>query len=301
MEILRFKNFSEIILEKSIGSEEIRKKWYSDLDKKEFYKLVNIDPTSIRKKEFSKPGKYVKQLINVYKKLVKYSLSDGDEDFDDYFDSNLNFELFIFSTGWYKSKVKKESFYLGGELNKTIENDIFKFKTLSDFKSHMYKYVNEYRKQTEDAKYDVVFSDDKVDILIPINFTASAETAKNTEWCSQSHGGYSMWNKVALLFRIIPKDNKYDKLKLTWNKNDNGWYLACSKYPEIRGGGNPFDKTDRIENWKVYKNKMDNDTNWDKWKENSIKIEDTMSLLSEKAKETIKEYYNKNEKSKEIQ
>ena len=55
MEILRFKNFSEIILEKSIGSEEIRKKWYSDLDKKEFYKLVNIDPTSIRKKDFSKP------------------------------------------------------------------------------------------------------------------------------------------------------------------------------------------------------------------------------------------------------
>ena len=109
-----------------------------------------------------------------------------------------------------------------------------------------------------------------------------------------------MWNQIALLFRIIPKDNKYDKLKLTWNKSNKGWYLACSKYPEIHGGGNPFDKTDGIENWKVSKNKMDNDTNWDKWKENSIKIEDTMSLLSEKAKETIKEYYNKNEKSKEV-
>lgn len=300
MEILRFKNFSEIILEKSIGSEEIRKKWYSDLDKKEFYKLVNIDPTSIRKKDFSKPGKYVKWLINVYKKLVSESEYFGDEDFDDYFDSHLNFKLFIFSTGWYKSKVKKESFYLGGELNKTIENDIFKFKTLSDFESHMYKYVDEYRKQTEDAKYDVVFSDDKVDILIPINFTASAETAKNTEWCSQSYGGYSMWNKRALLFRIIPKDNKYDKLKLTWSKNNKAWYLACSKYPEIRDYNNPFDKTNGIENWKVSKNKMDNDTNWDKWKENSIKIEETMSLLSEKAKETIKEYYNKNEESKEV-
>jgi hypothetical protein len=45
---------------------------------------------------------------------------------------------------------------------------------------------------------------------------------------------------------------------------------------------------------------MDNDTNSVKWKKNSIKIEETMSLLSEKAKETIKEYYNKNEKSKEI-
>ena len=297
MEILRFKNFSNMLLEKSIGSEEIRNKWYSDMDKKVFYKLVNIDPTSIRKKDFSKPGKYVKWLINMYKK----SESEYFDFFDRAFDySNLNFALFIFSTGWYKSKVKKESFYLGDQLNKTIENDIFKFKTLNEFETHMYKIKDEYRKQTEDAKYDVVFSDDKVDILIPINFTASAETAKNTEWCSQSYGGYSMWNQIALLFRIIPKDNKYDKLKLTWNKSNKGWYLACSKYPEIRGGGNPFDKTDGIENWKVYKNKMDNDNNWDKWKENSIKIEDTMSLLSEKAKETIKEYYNKNEKSKEV-
>ena len=29
----------------------------------------------------------------------------------------------------------------------------------------------------------MVFSDDKVDVLIPINFTASAESAKNTECC----------------------------------------------------------------------------------------------------------------------
>jgi hypothetical protein len=296
MEVLRFKNFSNIILEKSIGSEEIRKKWYSDLDKKVFYKLVNIDPTSIRKKEFSKPGKYTKWLINMYKKESKSEYFD----FNDSFNSHLNFKLFIFSTGWYKSKVKKESFYLGGELNKTIENDILKFPTLRDFERHMYNYQDEYRKQTEDAKYDVVFSDDKIDILIPINFTASAETAKNTEWCSQSYGGYSMWNKIALLFRIIPKDNKYDKLKLTWNKDNKGWYLACSKYPEIRGSKNPFDKTNGIENWKIFKNEMDHKNDWDKWKENSIKIDETMNLLSEKAKETIKEYYNKNEKSKEV-
>lgn len=305
MEILRFKNFSDIILEKSIGSEEIRKKWYSDLDKKEFYKLVNIDPTSIRKKDFSKPGKYVKWLINMYKKLVSESEYFGDEDFDDYFNSHLNFKLFLFSTGWYKSKVKKESFYLGGELNKTIENDILKFKTLNDFETHMYKYEEEYKKETEGAKYDVVFSDDKVDILIPINFTASAETAKNTEWCSQSYGGYSMWNKKALLFRIIPKDNKYDKLKLTWNKNDDGWYLACSKYPEIRGEGTPFDLVDGKESWQEkveYMNSIYNDEKISsiKWRENSENITKTMNLLSNNAKETIKEYYNKNEKSKEV-
>lgn len=301
MEILRFKNFSEIILEKSIGSEEIHNKWYPDLDKKIFYKLVNLDPTSIRKKDFSKPGKYTKWLISMYKKRKTYNYFDFDREFD----SNLNFALFIFSTGWYKSKVKKESFYLGGQLNKTIENDIFKFKTLNEFETHMYKIKDEYRKQTEDAKYDVVFSDDKVDILIPINFTASAETAKNTEWCSQSYGGYSMWNKKALLFRIIPKDNKYDKLKLTWNKNDDGWYLACSKYPEIRGEGTPFDLVDGKESWLErleYMNSIYNDekTSSIKWRENADNITKTMNLLSNNAKETIKEYYNKNEKSKEV-
>ena len=31
MEVLRFKNFSNMLLEKSIGSEEIRNKWYPDL------------------------------------------------------------------------------------------------------------------------------------------------------------------------------------------------------------------------------------------------------------------------------
>ena len=61
------KSFKQIF-EKSIGSEEIRKKWYSDLPKKTFYSLVNIDPTSVRKKDFSKPGKYSKWLIREYKK-----------------------------------------------------------------------------------------------------------------------------------------------------------------------------------------------------------------------------------------
>ena len=89
----------------------------------------------------------------------------------------------------------------------------------------------------------------------------------------------------------------WDKLlKLTWRKNNEAWYLACSKYPEIRGYNNPFDKTNGIENWKVSKNEMDHDNNYNKWNENSIKIEETMSLLSDKAKETIKEYYKKNDK-----
>lgn len=307
MIIKKFDSFTNIILEKSIGSEEIRNKWYSDLDKVEFYKLVNLDPTSIRKKEFSKPGKYVKWLLMIYKKMKGDDYYDlvSEAGFNRYFNSDLNFRLFIFSTGWYKSKVKKESFYIGGEQNKTLENDIFKFKSLWEFQNHISKIEDEYRAQTEDAKYDVVFSDDKVDILIPINFTASSETAKNTEWCSQSHAGYSYWKKVSLLFRIIPKDKKYDKLKLTWLKNNESWHIACSKYPEIDGEGNPFDLIDGKEYWleKVeHMNGVYNDdrTSSIKWKENADNITKTMNLLSSNAKETIKQYYNKNEKSKEV-
>lgn len=306
MEILRFDDFSGLLLEKSIGSEEIRKKWYPDLDKKIFYKLVNLDPTSVRKKEFSKPGKYTKWLISMYKKMkadIYYEI-EKEEEFDRYFDSDLNFKLFIFSTGWYRSKVRKESFYLGGQLNKTLENDILKFKSLHDFENHMSKIQEEYKIQTEEAKYDVVFSDDKVDILIPINFTASAETAKNTEWCSQSYSGYSMWNKMSLLFRILPKDNKYDKLKLTWTKkersNSKKWYIACSKYPEILGEGTPFDIVDDKESWQEridYMNGIYNDERhksaYIKWSENAKNIEMTMGLLSDKAKETIIKYYEK--------
>ena len=292
------------LLEKSIGSEEIRKKWYPDLDKKIFYKLVNLDPTSVRKKEFSKPGKYTKWLISMYKKMkadIYYEI-EKEEEFDRYFDSDLNFKLFIFSTGWYRSKVRKESFYLGGQLNKTLENDILKFKSLHDFENHMSKIQEEYKIQTEEAKYDIVFSDDKVDILIPINFTASAETAKNTEWCSQSYIGYSMWNKMSLLFRILPKDNKYDKLKLTWTKKERSpskkWYIACSKYPEIGGDGIPFDIIDGKESWQEridYMNEIYNDEKSSsvKWRENAKNIEMTMRLLSDKAKETIIKYYEK--------
>lgn len=146
MEILRFDDFSGLLLEKSIGSEEIRKKWYPDLDKKIFYKLVNLDPTSVRKKEFSKPGKYTKWLISMYKKMKSQDYFESDDsDLDRYFNSDLVFMLFVFSTGWYRSKVKKESFYLGGQLNKTLENDILKFRTIWSFIGHMSKVIDEYR------------------------------------------------------------------------------------------------------------------------------------------------------------
>jgi len=290
MIVKRYIDFTKnLILEKTIGSENIRLKYYSDIDKSIFYKIVNIDPTSIRKKDFSKPGKYTKWLLKEYR---KERLND-DLVYSEDFKKRLNYYLFIFSTGWFKSNIRKYAnadmvpyAYSGNKL------DIFKYD-LSKFMKSISNIVKDYEAQTEKSKYDTVYSDDKVDILVPLNFSASYETAKNTEWCSQSLGGYSYWSSISILFRIIPKDESYDKLKLTWLKKENIWYIACSKYPEIYGNGSPFDIEDGMELWKVSKDKQDNSTysTNKQWLENSKKIEDTMNLLSPEAKKYMDEYH----------
>lgn len=148
--------------EKSIGSEEIRLKWYSDIDKSIFYKLVNIDPTSVRKKDFSKPGKYVKWLILCYKQMFG-NIKVDEKEFGNFFNKELNYFLFIFSTGWYQSRSRKEVFYSGGVSTRLLENDILKFKRLNDFTYKMGYVADSYERLTEKAEYDVVYSDDKVD------------------------------------------------------------------------------------------------------------------------------------------
>lgn len=296
------KYFVDIILEKSIGSESIRLKYYSNIDKKLFYKIVNLDPTSIRKKDFSKPGKYSKWLLLQLKKgnLSQELLND------DSFYKKLNYYLFIFSTGWYKSETKNIYYeYPNQESNDYLTvthhvsytfNDITKFKSISDFIKHMEQYVKRYESETEKAKFDVVYSDDKLDVLVPLNFSASYETAKNTEWCSQSLLGFSTWNFQHILFRIIPKNKEYDKVKLTWGKR---WYIATTKYPEISNSKwdkyqnyKPFDEVDDKEVWKIFiELEMQKTDRYDYlWK----KLEMTLSLLSDKAKSTINEYWERN-------
>jgi len=319
------KYFTDIILEKSIGSEPIRIKYYSNIDKKLFYKIINLDPTSIRKKEFSKPGKYSKWLLlqlekgNITEELLN----------DDSFSNKLNYYLFIFSTGWYKSKIIKsygetfideESFYRDKDDSNFLPNmkdekytksssiyyDITKFKTISDFIKFLDSYVKLYESETEKSKFDVIFSDNNLDILVPLNFSASYATAKNTQWCTQSLSAFSLWNSKFILFRIIPKSKEFDRVKLTWGKSK--WFMATTKYPEIqfdfdynKNKWKPFDKwEDGKETWENLvednEEKYPDDKNIKHWK----KLRDTISLLSDKGKQTIFKYWegkiiNKNE------
>jgi|VirMetMinimDraft_7_1064189.scaffolds.fasta_scaffold03163_13 hypothetical protein len=294
-------NIEEFIIEKSIGSESIRMKHYSDLPKHVFYSIVNLDPTSVRKKDFSKPGKYVKWLIKQYLKEPSRS--------DMYYNDNLNAlqrilinknhkkelnkYLFIFSTEWYKNKSKKSMFHIGGETTRPMKNDIFRFKTLKDFTDAIEKVESEFEKETEDAKFEVIHSDDKIDVLIPINFTASYEISKNTEWCSQSYSGFSLWNKRSILFRIVPKDKKYDIVKITWNReSDSDWQIAGPKYPEVSGRGNPFRIVDNdIEKWEhEIRNWNHKYPDYSSHFDNVIK---TMSLLNDNVKKKIVQFHNK--------
>lgn len=278
---MRFFRFDEFITEGTLGSENIRNKYYSNMDKEVFYQLVNIDPTSVRKKDFSKPGKYTKWLIREYRDNKKYF--EGEE-----FTDALNYQLFIFSTNWFKTKSNNSSYYISGQVGRGIENDINKYKLL-DFYNIMSSMVGEYKTQTEESKYDLVYEDDLVSILVPLNFTASFEFAKNTEWCSQQFSGYSMWNKTSIMYRVIPKDNKYERMKITWSFGGSA-FIAGEKYPEIQTefGVDPFKNYDsRIEGCIK--------TNG-RYVDRYIKMDETYKLLSNKAKDYIREHYKKYKK-----
>jgi hypothetical protein len=250
--ILDFKLF-----ENTIGTELIYNKYYSDIDKKVFYKIINIDPTSIRVADFSKPGRYSKWLIREFR---KGGLNIDNENYR----KHLNYLLFICSTGWFKYHYK----YFDIQ-----QYDINKFLNFLENLS------SEYELKTQDSKFDIIYSDEILDILVPLNFTAAFETAKNTDWCTSKMNSYSYWNQVAILYRIIPKDKNYDKLKLTWEKSSDEFSLACSKYPEIKFDQAPFKIVDGKEIWDLILTNSNN--------KNADTIRKTMDLLTSEAKQII--------------
>ncbi len=286
---MEIKRYADFILEKSIGSEEIRLKHYGDLDKRTYYKIINLDPTSVRKKDFSKPGKYSKWLLYQYKiGFLDNVLLNTKK----YTDDLTNF-LFLFSTNWFANKYKKSAYYIGGEVSHTLMNDINKY-SLMNFMAKMTPLRDEYLSETEDAQYDIVYSDDAFDIFVPLNFTASRQSAENTQWCSQYYGGYSIWKKDAILFRIIPKDEKLAKIKFSYRFSGT-WFMAGPVYPELTGENKPFEVVDSKPNWQHVKEKS-YQTVFEAGKKIYDEIENTMIQLPPKATQCMMDYYNLNKK-----
>lgn len=277
-------------------------KWYSKIPKKLFYLIINLDPTSVRKKEFSKPGKFSKWLLM---KMVSRNneLTHDAKYFIETEKEKLNFFLFIFSTSWYKLKT-------------TGIKDIFKFKSLNDFMNYMQKFEKDYLLQTN-ARYEVIYHDDKCDVVVPLNYSASWETAKNTDWCTKNIQAWTHWSSIALLVRILPHSNRYSKLKLTFTLSEPyNWTLASQKYPELFGRGLPFEKKNSVENWQSILNLKIKESEETAKKLNDIwmrqgytsddipktdfstfkEIEKTMSIVSDEAKQKIEEAINKYKK-----
>lgn len=222
--------------ENTIGSDEIWKKYYTDIDKKVYYRILNIDPTSIRKKEFSKPGKYSKWLLLQYRKEKKeeeipqerlqkridmYSSGIDDLIFDDGYCKRLREALYIFSTKLGKSILKKS----GKEI------DILKYKSFSLFSNTISNIEQDWTLQSEKGKIDLIYEDQNIKILIPLNFTACYEYSKHTDWCSKTKTGYEMWSRIGLMYRFVNKHND-KRARLTWNK-DGKYSWAAERYPEI--------------------------------------------------------------------
>ena len=264
---------NESINESSIGSENIRNKYYGDFNKREFYSYVNLDPTSIRKKDFSKPGKYTKWIINQVKKynlfydienkIIYYpdntsSLEDlkllydtlykgennnkkidtSDDSYSTIYTTQDNLYsikvdefkkyLYIFSSNWFKKKFKNTNYL-----------DIYRY-SIRGFILKINSLIEKFELETEKAKYDTIYLNNEYQILVPINFTGSYETAKNTEWCSSNIDGWNMWSQSSILYRVLFKNG--DKLKITY-REDNRCFFAIEKYPEILIE-NPFMKVD---------------------------------------------------------
>lgn len=296
----RILNFT--LFESSIGSEEIRKKWYSKIPKKVFYEIINIDPTSVRKKEFSKPGKFSKWLLMKMIDRETNNLSESGEYFLKNEKEKLSFFLFIFNSGWYRLVCTEATM-----------RDILQFKNINDFMKYMQDFEKSYTLETK-SKYDFIYADNKVNIVVPLNFTASFETAKYTDWCTKNIKAWNFWSSVAILFRILPKSKSYSKVKLSWKLTQPySWTLASEKYPEISGTGNPFSIEDGQENWKttldntIKRSLEDSAQLFSLWTQQGYKedeipkkdfknyeqLERTMGILSDDVKKQIVNHFNK--------
>ena len=210
------------IYEKAWHSEDIRNKYYSDMPKRLFYMFVNSDPTSVRKKDFSKVGKYVKWLINQYNQHHEDSYYMSEFVYRDDIREKIKNSLYIFTTSTGRKLLKDDKEPI--DIHKHNIDSLL--RAVSNIK-------DQWTVLTNDGKIDLVYEDNNLLILIPLNFTACYQYSKNTEWCSQSLNGYNSWSKQGLLYRFIDKQTN-EIYRLTWMFNDNTKFSwATKKYPEI--------------------------------------------------------------------
>ena len=205
--------FKDIILEWLLieNKEEIYKKYYSDIDRNTFIRIIKADPqTSVGGEgEIINIGPYSKILLNIFRK------------------GNLKTE-----------DLPKANEYLTLVYRYRIPVDINKVLSITDLYDLVKNYIAKSEKSItsilatlNEEEYDIILNSDSWYILAPKTEKASAYLGVNTEWCT-AWGQYSLnpdykdrtnhfksHNSKGPLYIMINKENEFDKYQLHFESN----------------------------------------------------------------------------------
>ena len=194
-------NFSYILHEllTEATPDEIYKKYYSNIDFKNFFKVVSSDPQTIVKNGvLAKIGKFSKLLLKLH------------------LEGNLKNE-----------DLPKATEYLGLVYKHNISVDLKKIQSLSDLFQIVRKY---YVTNTKDLhklfdlldkkEYNTLFSGEKWLIYEPLSEKAACYIGVGTQWCT-SWGPYSTEDSYQDRSNRFSSHNNQGKLYILINKRDN--------------------------------------------------------------------------------
>ena len=175
------------LIESSISSEDVYNKYYKDkLDKKEFYQIIEADPTY----RDNKIGKYAKWLLNIY------------------FKGNLKIEDLYKATEYLNAFTKYK--------NRIADKDINHYQNLVD----LYNAVKDLletnaptSKQDEirrikEQETEVIYNSSDWEIVIPKTWEASKLYGANTQWCTaskESSNFFDTYSSEGNLYILINK------------------------------------------------------------------------------------------------
>lgn len=161
-----FLNESQLyFLIEAASLDDIYQKYYSNIDKDIFNKIITSDPTYNNEKK-NKMGKYGKWLLNLYQK------------------NNLKIEDLYKATNYLTYFDKYQRFLK--------DKDINHYKTLPELYSNIKEYIDNQDKYLSNSeiekniKHDAekVYEDDNWIIIIPHSKEASCYYGKGTQWCT---------------------------------------------------------------------------------------------------------------------
>ena len=194
----RIKQLSEVLLNETL--DDVHDKYYSDIDKDTFLKLISLDPTY--EKDSDKMGIYGKWILTLYKR-------SGIKE-DDYYKVTEYLDEF--------DKIK----------NNLKDKDINRIKSLPDLKDIIgtdvelsdRQKLRQKQKSVRDIKNnlgdeaELLFDGDDWEIWQPLTERASCALGQGTEWCTASTGDrnyFETYNEEGPLFININKSNPEKK------------------------------------------------------------------------------------------